>query len=156
MRTRVTLAALAVILRVAGTIAAWATGIAQPSGGIEAGLRVLLHLANPGTALGSDDLNAVVYWIVAGLLILGDGTAVQFSGKCETGVDIERRRPSRVERQMRAELVDLGHQPLFDVVGVVVDQHGIAQESGQTFMTLVPVSRIGCRAHSNFVPLDSG
>lgn len=68
-------AALAVILRVAGTIAAWATGIAQPSGGIEAGLRVLLHLANPGTALGSDDLNAVVYWIVAGLLILGVGAA---------------------------------------------------------------------------------
>lgn len=68
-------AVLAVILRVAGTIAAWVTGIAQPRGGIEAGLGVLLHPADPGAALGADGLNAVVYWIVAGLLIVGVGAA---------------------------------------------------------------------------------
>ena len=68
-------AVLAVILRVAGSITAWVTGIAQPSGGIEAGLGVLLHPADPGTALSADDLNAVVYWIVAGLLITAVGAA---------------------------------------------------------------------------------
>lgn len=68
-------AVLAVILRVAGTIATWLTGIGQPTGGIEAGLGVLLHPADPGTALGADGLNAAVYWIVAGLLILGVGVA---------------------------------------------------------------------------------
>ena len=71
----ITAAALAVILRVAGTITAWVTGIAQPSGGIEAGLGVLLHPADPGSPLGADGLNAVGYWIVAGLLILGVGAA---------------------------------------------------------------------------------
>ncbi len=68
-------AVLAVILRVAGTIAAWVTGIAQPAGGIEAGLGVLLHPADPGSPLGADGLNAVVYWVVAGLLIVGVGAA---------------------------------------------------------------------------------
>ena len=34
-------AILAVILRVAGTVTAWITGNAQPTGGIEAGLGVL-------------------------------------------------------------------------------------------------------------------
>ncbi|GAA3668951.1 type IV secretory pathway TraG/TraD family ATPase VirD4 [Yimella lutea] len=71
--TLVAAAVLAVILRVAGSITACVTGIAQPSGGIEAGLAVLLRPADPGTALGADDLNAVVYWIVAGLLITAVG-----------------------------------------------------------------------------------
>ena len=47
-------AVLAVILRVAGTITAWVTGIAQPPGGIEAGLGVLLHPSDPGSALAAD------------------------------------------------------------------------------------------------------
>ena len=68
-------ACLAVILRAAGSITAWATGIAQPSGGIEAGLGVLLRPGDPGAALGTDGLNAVVYWIVAGALIIAVGAA---------------------------------------------------------------------------------
>ncbi|NNM48303.1 type IV secretory system conjugative DNA transfer family protein [Knoellia koreensis] len=68
-------AVLAVILRVAGTITAWVTGIAQPAGGIEAGLGVLLHPADPGSALGADGLNPVAYWVVAGALIVAVGSA---------------------------------------------------------------------------------
>ena len=68
-------AALAVILRFAGTITAWATGAAQPTGGIEAGLGVLLHPGDPGSALGADGLNPVAYWVVAGVLILAVGSA---------------------------------------------------------------------------------
>lgn len=68
-------AILAVILRVAGTIVAWVTGIVQPTGGIEAGLGVLLHPADPGSALGADGLNPVAYWIVTGALIVAVGGA---------------------------------------------------------------------------------
>ncbi|MGV2984284.1 type IV secretory system conjugative DNA transfer family protein [Microbacterium sp. AGC85] len=71
----ITAAVLAVILRVAGTITAWATGITQPAGGIEAGLGVLLHPADPGSALGADGLNPVAYWIVTGVLIVSVGGA---------------------------------------------------------------------------------
>ncbi|HMN41474.1 MAG TPA: type IV secretory system conjugative DNA transfer family protein [Phycisphaerales bacterium] len=73
--TLIAAACLAVILRIAGSIAAWVTGIAQPSGGIEAGLRVLLHPSDPGSALGADRLNPVIYWIVTGVLILAVGAA---------------------------------------------------------------------------------
>lgn len=68
-------AVLAVILRVAGTITAWVTGIAQPPGGIEAGLGVLLHPSDPGSALAADELNPVAYWIVTGILIVAVGSA---------------------------------------------------------------------------------
>ena len=63
-------AVIAVLLRVAGTVTAWVTGAVQPAGGVEAGLGVLLHPADPGSALGTDGLNPVAYWIVAGILIL--------------------------------------------------------------------------------------
>ncbi|MCC6855286.1 MAG: TraM recognition domain-containing protein [Microbacteriaceae bacterium] len=63
-------ATLAGILRGAGSLAAWATGITQPTGGIEAGLRVLLSPADPGVPLGADGLHPVGYWTTAGLLIL--------------------------------------------------------------------------------------
>ena len=71
----ITAAVLAVILRVAGTITAWATRTAQPTGGIEAGLGVLLHPADPGSALGADGLNPVAYWAVTGVLIVAVGGA---------------------------------------------------------------------------------
>lgn len=68
-------AAIAVLLRVAGTVTAWVTGAVQPAGGVEAGLGVLLHPADPGSALGTDGLNPVAYWIVAGILIIAVGSA---------------------------------------------------------------------------------
>lgn len=68
-------AVIAVLLRVAGTVTAWVTGAVQPAGGAEAGLGVLLHPADPGSALGTDGLNPVAYWIVAGILIIAVGSA---------------------------------------------------------------------------------
>jgi len=66
-------AVLGVLLRVAGTVAAWVTGITQPTGGVEAGLGVLVHPADPGSALGADGLNPVAYWVIAGVLIAAVG-----------------------------------------------------------------------------------
>lgn len=71
----ITAAVIAVLLRVAGTVTAWVTGAVQPAGGVEAGLGVLLHPADPGSALGTDGLNPVAYWIVAGILIIAVGSA---------------------------------------------------------------------------------
>ncbi len=68
-------AVLAAILRGAGSVAAWITGTGQPTGGIEAGLGVLLHPGDPAAALDAPGLNVVAYWITAGLLVLGAGTA---------------------------------------------------------------------------------
>lgn len=68
-------AVISVLLRVAGTVTAWVTGAVQPAGGVEAGLGVLLHPADPGSALGTDGLNPVAYWIVAGILIIAVGSA---------------------------------------------------------------------------------
>ncbi len=68
-------AVIAVLLRVAGTVTAWVTGAVQPASGVEAGLGVLLHPADPGSALGTDGLNPVAYWIVAGILIIAVGSA---------------------------------------------------------------------------------
>ena len=66
-------AVLALLLRGAGAAAAWATGIAQPTGGPEAGIAVLFNPGNPSAALHAPGLNPVVYWAAAILLfgILG-------------------------------------------------------------------------------------
>ncbi|GAA4062394.1 hypothetical protein GCM10023065_11280 [Microbacterium laevaniformans] len=66
-------ALMAGILRAAGSVAAWITGTAQPAGGIEAGLGVLLNPADPAAALDAEGLHVVAYWITAGLLILAAG-----------------------------------------------------------------------------------
>lgn len=64
-------AILAAILRGAGSVAAWITGTAQPAGGIDAGLGVLLHPADPAVPLDAPGLSAVAYWITAGVLVIG-------------------------------------------------------------------------------------
>ncbi|MFT3888999.1 MAG: TraM recognition domain-containing protein [Arachnia sp.] len=66
-------AILAAILRGAGSVAAWITGTGQPASGIDAGLGVLLNPADPAVPLDAPGLNAVAYWITAGLLIVGSG-----------------------------------------------------------------------------------
>jgi type IV secretory pathway TraG/TraD family ATPase VirD4 len=68
-------AILAGILRGAGSVAAWITGTAQPAGGIEAGLGVLLNPGDPATALDAPGLGAAAYWITASVLILAAGAA---------------------------------------------------------------------------------
>lgn len=62
-------AGLALLLRVAGTIAAWATGLEQPGGGPEAGVAVLLNPGDPSGALGAPGLHPVAFWLTAAVLI---------------------------------------------------------------------------------------
>ena len=68
-------AILAVILRAAGSVAAWITGHSQPSGGIDAGLGVILHPGDPAVPLGAAGLSPVAYWVTAGILIVTAGVA---------------------------------------------------------------------------------
>lgn len=62
-------AGLALILRAAGSIAAWATGLPQPAGGPETGLAVLLRPQNPSAALLAPGLHPVAYWTTAAFLL---------------------------------------------------------------------------------------
>jgi type IV secretion system protein VirD4 len=55
---------VAAFLRMAGNVAAWVSGAAQPSGGWESGFRVLSQPGDPAQALGSDNLPAWAYWLV--------------------------------------------------------------------------------------------
>ncbi|MBD8053557.1 type IV secretory system conjugative DNA transfer family protein [Rhodococcus ruber] len=66
-------AVLAGLLRGAGSLAAWITGVDQPASGIEAGLGVLLNPADPAVPLDAPGLGAVAYWITAAVLILTTG-----------------------------------------------------------------------------------
>ncbi len=67
----------AVLLRVAGTAAAYITGIDPPTSGLAAGIRVLGSPQNPGSALDAPGLNPVVYWAVVGVLLIGLGAAAR-------------------------------------------------------------------------------
>ncbi|WP_417235207.1 type IV secretory system conjugative DNA transfer family protein [Arthrobacter sp.] len=60
---------IALILRAAGSVAAFLTGTRQPSAGPASGVGVLFHAGDPATALDDPGLNTIVYWIVAGLLL---------------------------------------------------------------------------------------
>jgi type IV secretory pathway TraG/TraD family ATPase VirD4 len=57
------------ILRGAGTVTAWATGLPAPTGGIAASLGVFTHPLNPGLSLGTPGLNGVVYWTVVAVML---------------------------------------------------------------------------------------
>lgn len=65
----VALFGVALVLRAAGTITAWLTGTPQPEGGLAAGIGVLVHPRDPGSALDADGLNPVVYWVVTGVML---------------------------------------------------------------------------------------
>lgn len=64
---------LTLVLRAAGSIAAFLTGAEQPSAGIAGGIGVLTRPGDPGAALGSVGLNAIVYWAVAAIMLAGLG-----------------------------------------------------------------------------------
>ena len=69
-----TLVAFTLVLRGAGSVAAWLTGIPQPTGGPASRLRVLRQLSDPGVALGAANLNPIIYWVVTGLMLTFIGT----------------------------------------------------------------------------------
>lgn len=60
---------LAAVLRLAGSAAAWLSGAEPPTGGWEAGFRVLSRPGAPASALGTHDLAAWVYWLVLALMM---------------------------------------------------------------------------------------
>lgn len=60
---------VALILRGAGSVAAWVTGTAQPAAGPAAGIGVLFHPGDPAKALDAPGLNPVAYWIITSLLL---------------------------------------------------------------------------------------
>ncbi|ANJ27378.1 type IV secretory system conjugative DNA transfer family protein [Agromyces aureus] len=68
-------AGLALVLRAAGSAAAWATGISQPTSGPSSGIAVLLDPSEPGTALGAPDLHPVAYWTTAIVMLTVVGTS---------------------------------------------------------------------------------
>ncbi|WP_431978332.1 type IV secretory system conjugative DNA transfer family protein [Propionibacterium freudenreichii] len=59
---------VALILRGAGSVAAWFTGTSQPTGGPASGIGVLFDPGDPASALNAPGLSPVVYWIIASLL----------------------------------------------------------------------------------------
>ncbi|GAA4393248.1 hypothetical protein GCM10023153_13030 [Ornithinibacter aureus] len=63
------LGAIAALLRLAGTLAAWLAGAATPRGGWASGLGVLTHPADPGAALGADGMTPWVYWLVLAVMV---------------------------------------------------------------------------------------
>ena len=67
----VVLFGVALMLRGAGSVAAWITGTSQPTGGPASGIGVLFDPRDPAAALGAPGLSPVVYWIVASLLLAG-------------------------------------------------------------------------------------
>ena len=62
-------AALAAVLRAAGSVAAFLTHASQPEAGITAGLMVLFDPTDPATALDADGLHPVAYWVTTALML---------------------------------------------------------------------------------------
>ena len=65
----ISLFAVALILRAAGTLTAVFTGSPLPESGPTAGVAVLFNPADPATALNADGLNPIAYWIVVTIII---------------------------------------------------------------------------------------
>jgi hypothetical protein len=63
------IAVLAGLLRLAGTLTAWATGADQPGTGVAAALGVLADPLDPATALDAPGLHRIVYWVAVVLLL---------------------------------------------------------------------------------------
>lgn len=61
--------ALAAMLRLAGTVAAWLTRSPKPTGGLEAGFRLLTDPTRPSAALGSPGMPAVAYWLILTVMV---------------------------------------------------------------------------------------
>ncbi len=70
------LGALVSVLRVAGTLAAWASGADPPHGGLAGGFRVVQHPGDPNAAFGTAGISPAVYWsTVAAMVVFTVGCA---------------------------------------------------------------------------------
>lgn len=66
---------VAVVLRAAGSVAAFLSGAGQPQVGIAGGVALLFNPTNPAEVLQAPRLNAILYWSIAVLLLLVLGGA---------------------------------------------------------------------------------
>ena len=62
---------LALILRGAGSVAAFLTGTDQPAAGPASGISVLFRPGDPAAALDAPGMSAVAYWAVTVVLLAG-------------------------------------------------------------------------------------
>ena len=70
------LGALVSVLRVAGTLAAWASGAEPPHGGLADGFRVVQHPGDPNSAFGTAGISPAAYWsTVAAMVVFTVGCA---------------------------------------------------------------------------------
>ncbi len=67
------LVAVTLILRGAGTLTAWITRATPPTSSLGAGISVLFHPTDPGTALGTPGLSPIAYWTITILLLVAIG-----------------------------------------------------------------------------------
>ena len=63
------------LLRVAGSVAAFLSGLPEPTAGFTSGVGVLATPTDPGRALGSDGLNPILYWVIVTVFFGVLGTA---------------------------------------------------------------------------------
>lgn len=87
--------AVALILRLAGSLTALLTGSPAPEAGPAAGALVLIHPTDPGVALQAEGLNAIVYWLIAALLLSTVAAAITWVWS------LIRRRTQQVEKDPR-------------------------------------------------------
>lgn len=66
---------VALVLRAAGSVAAFLTGTPQPDTGPVSGFGVMFNPGDPATALDAEGLNPVAYWIVTALMLAALTTA---------------------------------------------------------------------------------
>ena len=63
------------LIRIAGSVAAFLSGLPEPTEGFTSGVSVLATPTDPGKALGADGLNPILYWVIVALVLGILGTA---------------------------------------------------------------------------------
>ena len=63
------------LLRVGGSVAAFLSGLPEPTEGFTSGVSVLATPTDPGKALGADGLNPILYWVIVTVFFGILGTA---------------------------------------------------------------------------------
>ncbi|MGV1005947.1 MAG: TraM recognition domain-containing protein [Candidatus Nanopelagicales bacterium] len=67
------------LLRVAGSVTAFLSGLPEPAEGFTSGVGVLATPTDPGKALGADGLNPILYWVIVTVFFGILGTAGFFA-----------------------------------------------------------------------------
>ncbi|CAM4081629.1 hypothetical protein [Helcobacillus massiliensis] len=73
---------LTLVLRAAGSVAAFLTGAPQPTASWAAGTGVLFNPGNPAVALGAPGLSPVIYWVTTAVALPGLGPVLRMFLAC--------------------------------------------------------------------------